>query len=331
MAIGVTYTSANGQTSSFNAEGASSVSEQIRQLQSMPMTNEAYHQLKELRRQKREERKAAHGMGSTIKEIGRGAANFVKNLIGFGSSIEEKNGKLQLVGDGFTVQNGYVYGKGKEGTKGFFPLTELLEFLDKREEGAVIGAAQSDDDNEQNDERGSDSNAAFTVTVVARIGIFSESTDGTEENIERTVTAFGRDVYFTGRGRAFKVGAERELLSFRLIGGGGGGEYIDRGCFAIRGGTLTNCYFWNGSQIYELAEMRIGESLASSVLAILISPNNDTAGSAEYAIFTSINELNEAAKSPDTVVIPLYQFNANLSVITDFRIMPRGDSWGIVI
>lgn len=222
MAIGVTYTSANGQTSSFSAEGASSVSEQIRQLQSMPMTNEAYHQLKELRRQKREERKAAHGFAEKAKEFGRGAANFVKSLIGFGSSIEEKNGKLQLVGDSFAVKNGDVYGKGKEGTKGFFPLTELLEFLDKREEGAVVGAGQSDDDNEQSDGRDKDSDSAFAVTVVSRVGVAAASETEDESDIKRSVIVYGRDVYFTGRGRAFKVGAERELCTFPTVGAGGG-------------------------------------------------------------------------------------------------------------
>lgn len=222
MAIGVTYTSASGQTSSFNAEGASSVSDQIRQLQSMPMTNEAYHQLKALRQQKREERNAAHGFTGKAKELGQGAVNFVKNLIGFGSSIEEKNGKLQLVGDGFTVQNGSVYGKGKEGTKGFFPLTELLEFLDKREEGTIVGAAQSDDDNEQSDGREKESNSAFAITVVSRIAESTGSENKTEEGMKRTIVVYGRDVYFTGRGRAFKVSAERELMTFPSTGGGGG-------------------------------------------------------------------------------------------------------------
>lgn len=111
---------------------------------------------------------------------------------------------------------------------------------------------------------------------------------------------------------------------------GGGGDYTDNGCFAIRGDRLINCFYWDGSQLCSVSgsdKFRINDSVNGCILTVLISP----AQLPQFALFTSGESLNATAANQDTIVIPIYGFGEHHEVVIDFRKLPRGDSWATIL
>ncbi len=207
------------------------------------MTNEQYHNAKAIRAEERQAKKDArraglHGSEASDFELkrklerlgfgkgGDATKTLAKDLVGFGSSIEAKNGKLQLMGDEMRNLAGYVYGKNGQGFKGFWDLKEMLDAADPSAVGAAVGNAASTDDGAQKDERKNGDAGAFTFPNVCRVfhthRVKKNEQTGEIEDEGDFLVAGIRDVMYTGKGRAFAVSAERLQDVCRL--GGGGGE-----------------------------------------------------------------------------------------------------------
>lgn len=109
----------------------------------------------------------------------------------------------------------------------------------------------------------------------------------------------------------------------------------DNGPYKIAGNSFGNPYFWNGGVLMEGPNVdNLREACKGKIAAIEIldSQEKDTETQGLQIVwFTSISALNNANKAPDADYIPLYQFNDEGGVIIDFRKMPRGGSWAMLV
>lgn len=119
---------------------------------------------------------------------------------------------------------------------------------------------------------------------------------------------------------------------------GGVGGATTNGCWVIKrkseeeggGYYFYNCYVWNGSQLIDYGE-HPADRYANSIVALYIDSSSPGRSALKVRTFYSVYELNQEAKKPASVVIPLYKFGDDGVLEVDFRGMPRGDSWGMLI
>lgn len=99
------------------------------------------------------------------------------------------------------------------------------------------------------------------------------------------------------------------------------------GCWDISGGEFVNRYVWNGSQMLEGNKVTT-EGFAGKIAAIVLDNVDATV---TVSAFDDVDALNEFAKIAEYVVIPLYRFNDKGRPEVDFRNIPMGDSWAMLV
>lgn len=112
------------------------------------------------------------------------------------------------------------------------------------------------------------------------------------------------------------------------------GEDIPEGSETENRDVLFNRYVWCGSQMYELPVIEVGtKDFKDKILSIEVRSGGEIGqeGEYNYALTTSIAALNYNASLQGLIVIPLYSFNVEAKVDVDFRNIPRGDAWAVVV
>lgn len=140
-------------------------------------------------------RAAASAAEPTKRYTGGG---FKVSLLG---SIENDFRGLRLKGDQMSPGRGKFYGVTKTGEKGFVTLDDI----DPKSEGAVFGIVEHTDTSTDSE----------TLEASGKpFGYFAISSTMVKEEEDETgnkflsVYAFGRPIFFTAAGRAFKIGEE---------------------------------------------------------------------------------------------------------------------------
>lgn len=112
------------------------------------------------------------------------------------------------------------------------------------------------------------------------------------------------------------------------------GEEIPEGSETEERDCLFNRYVWCGSQMYELPVIEVGtEEFKDKILSIEVRSGGEIGqeGEYNYALTSSIAALNYNASLQGLIVIPLYSFNSEAEMDVDFRNIPRGDAWAVVV
>lgn len=107
----------------------------------------------------------------------------------------------------------------------------------------------------------------------------------------------------------------------------------DNGLYKIVGDSFGNPYYWNGGVLMEGPNVtKLWDECKGKLAAIevLDGQEGDCVGT-KIVYFDNMEAFNEANKNPDADYIPLYLFNQEGGVLMDFRRMPRGGSWAMLV